>query len=129
MMYWGNTGMNGWGYALMSFSTVLLWVLIITGIVLLVRYLGDNRPKHGTGRLARASPRRSSPSDLRAVRWTTTNIAADSKPFEVRTAHEPSDSRAPGSRSTSHPRTGASRHRPAGPSALTSPPVGGGCSI
>jgi putative membrane protein len=54
MMYWDSNGMNGWGYALMSVSTVLLWVLLITGIVLLIRYLGDDRrqvpdrsPRHG----------------------------------------------------------------------------------
>lgn len=44
MMYWGNNGMNGWGYALMSVSTLLFWVLLIAGIVLLARYLGDHNP-------------------------------------------------------------------------------------
>jgi putative membrane protein len=64
MMYWGNTGMNGWGYALMSFSTVLLWVLIITGIVLLVRYLGDNRPQARD-----RSPRQSVAEEILAERF------------------------------------------------------------
>jgi putative membrane protein len=45
MMYWGNGGMNGWGFALMSISTALFWVLLIAGIVLLARYLGDHRPQ------------------------------------------------------------------------------------
>ena len=45
MMYWGNSGMNGWGFALMSFSTVLFWILLIAGIVLLARYLGDRGPQ------------------------------------------------------------------------------------
>jgi len=35
-MYWGN-GMGGWGMILMTFSGLLFWGLIITGIVLLVR--------------------------------------------------------------------------------------------
>ena len=43
-MMWGN-GMDGWGFALMSVSTALFWVLAIAGIVLLVRYLGDHRPQ------------------------------------------------------------------------------------
>lgn len=32
--------MHVWGYALMTFNTVLFWALIILGIVALVRYLG-----------------------------------------------------------------------------------------
>jgi putative membrane protein len=43
-MMWGN-GMDGWGFALMSVSTALFWVLVIAGTVLLVRYLGDHRPQ------------------------------------------------------------------------------------
>ena len=39
MRYWGN-GMGGWGMILMTFSGLLFWGLIITGIVLLVRYMG-----------------------------------------------------------------------------------------
>lgn len=44
-MMWGNNGMNGWGFALMSVSTALFWLLVIAGIVLLVRYVGDHRPQ------------------------------------------------------------------------------------
>ena len=40
MMYWGY-GMNGWGYLTMALSTVAFWGVLITGIVLLVRYLGS----------------------------------------------------------------------------------------
>lgn len=45
MMWWydngGNgTGMNGWGYALMTVSMVLFWGLLIVGVIALVRYLG-----------------------------------------------------------------------------------------
>jgi len=38
-MYWGN-GMGGWGMVLMTVSGLLFWGLIITGIVVLVRYTG-----------------------------------------------------------------------------------------
>ncbi|MFC4536868.1 SHOCT domain-containing protein [Sphaerisporangium dianthi] len=47
MMYWNGSGMNGWGYALMTLSTVVFWVLLITGMVLLVRYL--TRTAQGPG--------------------------------------------------------------------------------
>ena len=39
MMYWYGSGINGWGYALMTIDMALFWGVIITGIVLLVRYL------------------------------------------------------------------------------------------
>ena len=42
MMNWGTTGMSGEGYVLMAVSMILFWGLVITGIVLLVRYLGTN---------------------------------------------------------------------------------------
>ncbi|WP_454850133.1 SHOCT domain-containing protein [Promicromonospora soli] len=39
MMYWDN-GMGLWGMLFMLVGSLLFWGLIITGIVLLVRYLG-----------------------------------------------------------------------------------------
>jgi putative membrane protein len=41
-MYWGN-GMDGWDYVLMALMMVLFWGLLITGIVLVARYLGGDR--------------------------------------------------------------------------------------
>ena len=38
MMYYGDH-MSGWGWFAMSLSTVVFWGLVITAIVLLVRYL------------------------------------------------------------------------------------------
>jgi putative membrane protein len=38
MMYYGGH-MSGWGWFAMSVGTVLFWAVVITGIVLLVRYL------------------------------------------------------------------------------------------
>jgi len=50
-MFWYHDHMGGWGYGLMALSWVLFWALVVTGIVLLVRYLSrtpgqppDNRP-------------------------------------------------------------------------------------
>jgi putative membrane protein len=42
-MWWYGNAMGGWGYALMTISTVLFWALIIAGLVALVRYLGRGR--------------------------------------------------------------------------------------
>jgi len=38
MMYYGDH-MSAWGWFAMSLGTVLFWALVITAIVLLVRYL------------------------------------------------------------------------------------------
>ena len=41
MMYW--YGPSGWGWAVMAFSMVIFWGLVITGVVLLVRWLSTDR--------------------------------------------------------------------------------------
>jgi putative membrane protein len=38
MMYYGGH-MSGWGWFAMSVGTILFWAVVITGIVLLVRYI------------------------------------------------------------------------------------------
>lgn len=55
-MYWYDGGhMTGWGWTLMAAGTVAFWAAVITGIVLLVRYLGrTDRP--GTGDRPRPTP-------------------------------------------------------------------------
>ena len=40
MMYWYGSDPGGWGYALMTIGMVLYWGLLITGVVMLVRYVG-----------------------------------------------------------------------------------------
>jgi len=40
MMGWYGSGMGGWGFVLMSVSTVLFWGLVVFGIVALIRYTG-----------------------------------------------------------------------------------------
>jgi putative membrane protein len=72
MMYWGHNGMNGWGFALMSVSTTLFWVLLIVGIVLLIRYLGD----HSTQTPDR-SPQHSSAEEILAERFARCEIDED----------------------------------------------------
>lgn len=46
-MFWYGDGVSGWGYALMSVSMVLFWVLVVAGAIALVRYAG--RPHAGPG--------------------------------------------------------------------------------
>lgn len=38
---WYGTGMSGWGIGLMVVATILLWALVISGSVLLVRYMAS----------------------------------------------------------------------------------------
>ncbi|NMH97766.1 SHOCT domain-containing protein [Pseudonocardia acidicola] len=38
MMFWWGNGMGGWGWTLMTISTVVFWALVIAGIVALVRF-------------------------------------------------------------------------------------------
>ncbi|HEX7747012.1 MAG TPA: SHOCT domain-containing protein [Micromonosporaceae bacterium] len=41
IMHWHDDhGMGGWGYVLMALNILLFWGLVITGVILLIRYLG-----------------------------------------------------------------------------------------
>jgi len=42
MMHWYND-MGGWGYLMMALNMVLFWGLLITAIILLIRYFGAGR--------------------------------------------------------------------------------------
>lgn len=42
MMYWDND-IGDWAYRLMALNMVVFWLLLITAIVLLARYLAGNR--------------------------------------------------------------------------------------
>ncbi|WP_051030357.1 SHOCT domain-containing protein [Nocardia arizonensis] len=44
MMYWSDTDMSGWGYALMSVNMIVFWALLVVGGVALFRYAGRARP-------------------------------------------------------------------------------------
>lgn len=47
MMYWYGDHMSGWGWALAGVGMVVFWGLVITGIVLLVRYVGQSGQRPG----------------------------------------------------------------------------------
>lgn len=52
MMYWyGNSGMSGWGWALMTIGMVVFWGVLITAGVALFRYLsrGPQQPPAPAG--------------------------------------------------------------------------------
>lgn len=42
MWWYGNGGMSGWDYALMTLGMVLFWALVIFGVIVLVRFLARN---------------------------------------------------------------------------------------
>ena len=71
-MYWYDGGhMGGWGWALMTVSTVAFWAVLIAGVVLLVRYLGRaDRP--GGRELPRPTP-----EQLLAERFARGDIEED----------------------------------------------------
>jgi putative membrane protein len=71
MTYWYGSGMSGWGYALMTISMVLFWVLVIGGVVALIRYFGraGQRGDAGTGP--------STPGQLLAQRFARGEIDED----------------------------------------------------
>ena len=89
MMYWGNNGMNGWGFAAMSISTVLFWVLLIAGIVLLARYLGDLRP-----RTPDRLPRQRVAEQILAERFARGEIEEDEYRRRLETLHDQAGVRA-----------------------------------
>lgn len=66
MMWWYGPGMGGWGFGLMTVSTVLLWVLIILGLIALVRHL-----RTSSNRAPQARP---APEELLAERFARGEI-------------------------------------------------------
>jgi putative membrane protein len=69
VMYGYGDHMSGWGYALMTISTVVFWGLVITGIVLLIRRFG-----RGTNQLEQGRP---TPEQLLAERFARGEINED----------------------------------------------------
>ena len=51
-MFWYGNGMNGWGWGLMTFSSIVFWALVVLAVVLLVRHFarGGQRPPSGPPR-------------------------------------------------------------------------------
>jgi putative membrane protein len=70
MMYWGN-GIGGWGMAVMAVSNLLFWGLVIAGLVVLVRYLGQ------AGRGGTPTGHRPTPEQVLADRFARGEIDDD----------------------------------------------------
>jgi putative membrane protein len=66
MWYGGNWGWGGW--LLMTIAMVLFWALIITAVVLIVRYLVSQRPAGTAAGSART------PEEVLAVRYARGEI-------------------------------------------------------
>ncbi|WP_330300685.1 SHOCT domain-containing protein [Streptomyces sp. NBC_00503] len=84
-MFWYDHGMSGWGWAVMSFSMVLLVALAVTAVVLLLRSV-DRFPAGPT-----RSPAAPSARQLLAERFARGEI--DEEEYEQRLttlrAHDP----------------------------------------
>jgi putative membrane protein len=48
MMYWGDHGMGGWGYAMMIFNMVIFWGLLAGAAILIYRALQGGGGTAGT---------------------------------------------------------------------------------
>jgi putative membrane protein len=55
MMWWYGDGLSGWGFALMTLSTVVFWAAVIAGGVALFRYL-NRAPGQAGFRESRPTP-------------------------------------------------------------------------
>ncbi|MBF6299007.1 SHOCT domain-containing protein [Nocardia amamiensis] len=56
MMFWyGDEGMSGWDYGLMTVGMVVFWVLVIGGVILTVRYLAQPSAPVGGAPIVRPS--------------------------------------------------------------------------
>ena len=80
MMYGYGNAMDGWGYALMTISFILLAGLAVYGIVALGRHAGRGAPEAGRprNRPGRKTPKACSPGDMPAVRSTRTSTSGAS---------------------------------------------------
>ncbi|WP_436498939.1 SHOCT domain-containing protein [Actinokineospora sp. HUAS TT18] len=73
MMFWYGNGMGGWGYALMTVSTVLFWALLLAGAVALVRHLGRGTRSAQGG----PPPQPQNPEQVLAARFARGDIDAE----------------------------------------------------
>lgn len=68
MMWWGYSGMSGWGYALMGVSTVVFWGLLVALIVVAARYASRN---------VRVEASSAAPEELLAQRFARGEIGSE----------------------------------------------------
>ncbi|MFE8946895.1 SHOCT domain-containing protein [Streptomyces sp. NPDC007856] len=74
MMFWYGHGMNGWGWFVMSLSTLLFWALILTVGVLLFRALARPTPPGGGHSSWQKAPSGSGPEQILAERYARGEI-------------------------------------------------------
>lgn len=74
MMYWYGNGMNGWGWGLMSFGSLVFLGLVVFAVVLLVRYFGRTGQQPSSGGRYPAGPPPASPEQLLAERYARGEI-------------------------------------------------------
>lgn len=73
MMYWYGNGMGGWGWGLMTFSSLLFLGLVVLVVVLLVRYF-SRTGQQAPGGWRAAGPPPASPEQLLAERYARGEI-------------------------------------------------------
>jgi putative membrane protein len=79
MMYWyGDHGMSGWGWALMTIGMIVFWGVLIAAGVALFRYLAHSGPQPNQGVPGSATsvrpPAASSPETILAERYARGEI-------------------------------------------------------
>lgn len=85
MMHWYDGGMPGWGYAYMIGGTLVFWALVITAVVLLVRYAR----RGATGTADPGQPaQRPTPEQVLGERFARGEIDGEEYQERVRTLRE-----------------------------------------
>lgn len=67
-MFWWSDHMNGWGYTMMTLSSIAFWGLVALGIIALVRVTRNSRDAET------ASESRATPQQLLAERYARGEI-------------------------------------------------------
>ena len=87
MMYWYGDHMSGWGYGLGVLSMILFWGVLITAVIILVRYISRHRrPERPAQRPA--SPDAPVPEQVLADRFARGEIDADEYRARLEILHE-----------------------------------------
>lgn len=72
-MFWYGNGMGGWGWGLMTFSSVVFWALVVLVIVLVARHFGRSSQQRPSSWRPDGQPP-SSPEQLLAERYARGEI-------------------------------------------------------
>ncbi|MFI7542207.1 SHOCT domain-containing protein [Actinoplanes sp. NPDC049599] len=89
MMYYG-TGMNGWGWVLMSLSGLLFWGLVVAAVIAAVRYTS------GAGRRAEPVVPGLTPQQVLADRFARGDIDEEEYTRRLRVLNEAPPASGPG---------------------------------